>query len=90
MPLIRKEKRKLSGWGNYPVSEAFVSRPERQDFPISDGSHLIARGLGCSYGDAALNADHQVILMERLDRFLSFAEKSGLLRAEAGGTFFRL
>lgn len=44
----------------------------------------IARGLGCSYGDAALNQNGRIILTERLDRFLEFDETRGILCAEAG------
>ena len=62
-------KKILTGWGNYPRATCYVDRPERfQQLTITDAP-LIARGLGRSYGDAALNSDHRVILMERLNRF---------------------
>jgi decaprenylphospho-beta-D-ribofuranose 2-oxidase len=77
-------KTTLSGWGNYPVQQAFVDRPERINQLNLEAESIIARGLGRSYGDAALNCDQRVILMERLNRFLSFDDKKGLLRAEAG------
>jgi len=81
---MTKSKISLTSWGNYPASPAYLIRPERYQelFPKADS--LIARGLGRSYGDAALNADRTVLLMERFNRFLSFDEKKGLLRAEAG------
>ena len=48
---------------------------------------VIARGLGRSYGDAALPVEGGVaVLTERLNRFLSFDEREGVLRAEAGTT----
>lgn len=47
---------------------------------------LLARGLGRSYGDAALNGDGEVILQERLNRIRSFDESTGLLDCEAGVT----
>lgn len=80
----QQQKQPLSGWGRYPVSHACVIRPERcRDLALGSASAL-ARGLGRSYGDASLNADGTVILMERLNRFLSFDDKTGLLHAEAG------
>jgi decaprenylphospho-beta-D-ribofuranose 2-oxidase len=42
--------------------------------------------LGRSYGDAALNHQGGLFLMERLDRFLSFDPESGRLRCESGVT----
>ncbi len=79
-----KNKMTLSGWGNYPANQAIVERPERFHQLHVDAKNIIARGLGRSYGDAALNTDRDVILMERLNRFLAFDEKTGVLKAEAG------
>jgi FAD/FMN-containing dehydrogenase len=45
---------------------------------------FIARGLGRSYGDAALNADAGVIVHDRLARFLAFDPVTGELSCEAG------
>ena len=77
----------LHGWGRYPRGRARVLRPERvgEAVPPDEGS-VIARGQGRSYGDAAMSADGAVMLMERLNRFLSFDEEAGVLRAEAGAT----
>jgi decaprenylphospho-beta-D-ribofuranose 2-oxidase len=84
--LMSSYKKNISGWGNYPISSAYLTRPERyQQLKVAEGK-TIARGLGRSYGDAALNTDQHVILMERLNRFLSFDENRGLLQAEAGAT----
>lgn len=76
----------ISGWGNYPVSSATLWRPERLRQLKVQGEKNIARGLGRSYGDASLNTDQNVLLMERLNRFLSFDEQRGILRAEAGAS----
>ena len=82
---MAEKKTKISGWGNFPSSTAYLSRPERyQQLKFEEGRKTIARGLGRSYGDAALNSEQDVILMERLNRFLAFDEEKGLLRAEAG------
>ena len=82
----------LSGWGRFPVQSCRLFRPEKQsrlpsilDSPES-GSY-IARGLGRSYGDAALNRDGAVISFLRLNRFLAFDPESGILECEAGVSF---
>ncbi len=74
----------LAPWNNYPVIEASVCRPERyRDLFAIEGSRL-ARGLGRSYGDAALSSEGTVILTERLNRVLEFDSEQGFLRAEPG------
>jgi FAD/FMN-containing dehydrogenase len=45
---------------------------------------VLARGLGRSYGDAAVNDGGAVCLMERLNRFLAFDPATGVVEAEAG------
>lgn len=64
-------------------------RPERRSevaAVLAEGgqSSYLARGLGRSYGDAALNAGAGIISGVRLDRFLGFDESSGMLDVEAG------
>jgi decaprenylphospho-beta-D-ribofuranose 2-oxidase len=49
-----------------------------------DRSGSIARGLGRSYGDAALNAGKQVLQVTGLDRYLGFDDRTGTLACEAG------
>ena len=51
---------------------------------------MIARGQGRSYGDAAMFEAGIVMLTERLNRFGSFDEQSGLLSAEAGMTLAQI
>lgn len=84
--LVSKE---IGGWGRYPVRSCRLSRPEQ----VSQAAGLIAdtsspsylgRGLGRAYGDAALNSRGTVVLSERLDRFLDFDPKTGVLRCESG------
>jgi FAD/FMN-containing dehydrogenase len=79
---------KLSGWGNCPVEECEVYRPERVSELIeivreAHQPHLIARGLGRSYGDAALNRGSGVVQSDRLDRMLDFDPGTGILTCEA-------
>lgn len=79
---------KLSGWGNYPVLETHLYRPERirEVLNLKGETSWLARGLGRSYGDAAVNDRGGTVLMTRLNRFLEFDETSGVLHAEAGVT----
>ncbi len=51
-----------------------------------DRAGTIARGLGRSYGDAALNAGGRVLGLRRLDRYLGFDAAAGVLTCEAGVT----
>ena len=81
----------LSGWGRYPFVESALFRPEKvADFAQilhgTDDSTVLARGLGRSYGDAALNSAGSTILTERVNRMLGFDPQTGILRCEAGVT----
>ena len=81
--------RALSGWGRFPVETCRLYRPEKRaalaEILASRGeSSWIARGLGRSYGDAALNAGAGVISFARLDRLLDFDPETGVLDCEAG------
>jgi FAD/FMN-containing dehydrogenase len=77
----------LSGWGRYPRRQATVISPENISEAVPPrAGQMIARGQGRSYGDAAMSEDGLVMLTERLARFLSFDEQSGVLQAEAGAT----
>lgn len=88
---------RLACWGNHPVEEAVVARPETvrglgdalgygrgRMADGSGGAGVVARGLGRSYGDASLNAGGLVVAMTRLDRVLGFDEERGVVRAEGG------
>ncbi|MCA1634312.1 MAG: FAD-dependent oxidoreductase, partial [Acidobacteria bacterium] len=90
--MTRTKTEELSGWGRYPRVRARVVRPESVSQAASpdaaaDAGAVIARGQGRSYGDAALpEEDGVAVLTERLNRYLSFDERAGVLRAEAGTT----
>jgi decaprenylphospho-beta-D-ribofuranose 2-oxidase len=77
---------KLSGWGANRWADCACVEPETPTQVASwlDRTGSIARGLGRSYGDAALNSGGQVLGMGRLDRYLAFDEKTGVLTCEAG------
>ncbi|HWB08570.1 MAG TPA: FAD-binding oxidoreductase [Pirellulales bacterium] len=94
MPDARNTKRfreeLLSGWGNVAAQRSPVYRPERlddlRDIVQNCGSTLISRGLGRSYGDAAINAEG-VVSQVRLNRFLEFDDEQSIVSCEAGVTF---
>ncbi len=75
----------VSGWGGFPKIKAKLYEAwEREEIPylldkISSGIPL---ALGRSYGDSALA--RKILLVTRLNHFLSFDPQTGLLRAEAG------
>lgn len=89
---MRPVQRQISGWGRYPRSQARLYRPEKiatlgRLIAAPPEDSLLARGLGRSYGDAALNSKGGTVLSSRLDRLLEFDQESGVLRAEAGVSF---
>jgi FAD/FMN-containing dehydrogenase len=91
-PTPRAKEMTLAGWGNFPFEKSAVYRPERnrelrEIVTAAPQPELISRGLGRSYGDAALNRDGAVVLHTRLNRFIAFDEQTGVLEAEAGVSF---
>ena len=82
-------ERPLSGWGRYPVETCRLFRPEKRSgiariFQSGGEPSYIARGLGRSYGDAALNGAGGVVSLTRINRFLSFDPDTGILECEGG------
>lgn len=71
----------LAGWGRQfaPATEVFPDDLEKAPLEL-------CRGLGRSYGDAALPAPsrHHLVNTTRANRILSFDAATGILRAEAG------
>ncbi|MBC7908583.1 MAG: FAD-binding oxidoreductase [Rhodospirillaceae bacterium] len=78
---------KLAGWGNFPRMSCRVATLGAADEAQSwlDQPPMIARGLGRSYGDAALQPN-LTLLTRRLDHILAFDPVTGLLSCEAGVT----
>ena len=84
-PPFREER--VSGWGRVPSAVCKTYRPEKAaQFTMLPKGTSLARGNGRAYGDAALNPDG-VVLSGRLDRFLAFDAKKGILKVQAGLTF---
>jgi FAD/FMN-containing dehydrogenase len=84
-------ERDLCGWGRFPlercrVYQAHRVREVRRIVGASAGPGLIARGLGRSYGDAALNVGGAVMLNAPRRRLLAFDAERGLLECEAGAS----
>jgi len=90
MPVPKKEA--LHGWGYTPVADCLAWRPEKQrdltDILRKDGPKL-ARGMGRSYGDCSLQPGG-VVRMERLNHFIEFDRRRGMIRAQAGVTLAEL
>lgn len=83
--------RPLSGWGRFPVETCRIFRPEKRASlaAILDSggeATYIARGVGRSYGDAAVNGGGGVIVFERLNRLIAFDPETAVLECEAGVT----
>ncbi|MCB1137958.1 MAG: FAD-binding oxidoreductase [Leptospiraceae bacterium] len=57
---------------------------------MSDYSDIVARGLGRSYGDQAMNSRGYVVPCTDKNRFLAFDERSGELECEAGVSLFEI
>jgi FAD/FMN-containing dehydrogenase len=75
----------VAGWGRHPVERGAVARPERLQLP-RDGRPVLPRGLGRSYGDAAVPAAPGALVLEtaRADRVVAFDAERGTLTCEAG------
>lgn len=83
----------LSGWARHPWRTVQCESPELLE--AASARARLSRGLGRAYGDAALSAasDDLVILTQRANRILDFDPDTGVLRAEAGlelGEIYRL
>lgn len=76
----------LAGWGNYPTSKSEVVNPtdEKEWKKVIAEGDIIARGLGRSYGDQAINQNKKVGVSTRMHNFLAWDEATGVLECEAG------
>lgn len=83
---MRQHKQLLSSYNDYPRVSSIVMRPEKYSHLKSLPGPVIARGSGTHPTDGAIHENQHVVLMERLNRFLSFDEERAILQAEAGVT----
>ncbi|MEM9934640.1 MAG: FAD-binding oxidoreductase [Bacteroidota bacterium] len=74
----------ISNWGKFPEvegQELFLRNKESLPFP----ENWIPRGMGRCYGDSSLG-EHMISSL-KLNKFLSFEPKSGILSCQAGVTY---
>lgn len=84
-----------SGWGRLEEQACRAYRPESWPaatsvVSLAPESTLVARGLGRSYGDSAVNAGGALLLTERLDRILDLDPERRTVTCEAGISLARL
>lgn len=83
-------RRVLAGWGNYPRAESSLTglvQPANSADAWRSFDSLTPRGLGRSYGDAALpTADGLALATAGMHQVLDFDAKAGVLTAEAGAS----
>jgi FAD/FMN-containing dehydrogenase len=86
--MLSGKKEKLAGWGNYPVSDSYTIILRNQDdcLKAMQEEKLIARGLGRSYADQAINDNRYVAVCTKLNYFISWNEKEGILECQAGAS----
>jgi FAD/FMN-containing dehydrogenase len=72
-------------WGRYPAAKQDVFPVYwREGIRFPEGTTLLPRGLGRSYGDVCLNDGGTLIAARGLDRLIRFDSETGVLRVEAG------
>jgi len=78
---------RITNWGRYPVVDVPVHtlRGDASAQALPHPVPYIPRGMGRCYGDSALG--DAIIACAKQNRFLHFAEDSGILTCEAGVTF---
>ena len=76
----------LAGWGANFRADCLLTEPAAISdvAAVLDRRGTIARGLGRSYGDCAINANGQVIGTTNMDHLLAFDELTGVLTCEGG------
>jgi FAD/FMN-containing dehydrogenase len=75
----------LAGWGRYPILSGRLLRPRDCAAAVAaaEVGGLIARGNGRAYGDAAINRETTLSMLD-CDRILAFSPEDGRLTCEAG------
>jgi decaprenylphospho-beta-D-ribofuranose 2-oxidase len=84
--MLSGKKQFLSGWGNYPASESYTIMPRSGADCIRamKEEKLIARGLGRSYADQAINDNKYVAVCTKLNYFIAWEESTGILECQSG------
>ena len=86
LPFGIQKETELAGWGANLKAKCFLVEPHSAaDVRATlDHSGTIARELGRSYGDCAINADRQVVQTTKMNRLLAFDDATGTLTCEGG------
>jgi len=86
LPVAKPYLTQLSGWGANTRADCDLRVPEleAQVRASLDARGTAPRGLGRSYGDAALNSGGRVLGMTSFNRYLAFDDATGTLCCEAG------
>jgi FAD/FMN-containing dehydrogenase len=83
----------FESWGRYPkLQQQVIPLNWIDEFPrkLPVGKSSLPAGMARSYGDVGLNGDNALLLTTGLNRILSFDQKTGLIRCEAGLTLAHL
>jgi len=96
-PALGATQRSLSGWGRTASSSCRVQTPADEEQVLNAlaeaeraGTGVIARGAGCSYGDAAQNQGGAVLDMTAQRRVEWIDPEQRLVSAQAGATIAEL
>jgi len=76
----------LAGWGGYPRASCDEVTPSAEGAIAGalSPAGTISRGLGRSYGDAAVNSGRRVLTLTGLNTYRSFDDQTGVLDCDAG------
>lgn len=83
--MILKKQENISGWGNHLSINAEVyssAIPREVATVITTSDAIVARGSGCSYGDASMA--HRVFSTLKLKHINSFDRQKGLIQVQSG------
>jgi decaprenylphospho-beta-D-ribofuranose 2-oxidase len=85
--------RRVQGFGQSSPSDAIVFKPTNREeiqecvyYAKKRGFKIIARGGGCSYGDAAQNSEQVVLDLTDFNKVLHWDAKTGQITCESGVT----
>ena len=77
----------IAGWGNFPWLKTKISILNSLSVAeklVAEPTTIIARGLGRSYGDQAINERGITAVTTQLNKFIAFDSQNGILCCEAG------
>ena len=84
---MKIKEKLIAGYGNYPFVKSKIRETSDQltiKSLLQDEGNLVARGLGRSYGDQAVNDAQLVALLTPMAKYLSFDHQNGVLECQAG------